>query len=85
YESVERHIDQEGYIFFMAKPLKALVDYIYINKIDFDSVDFLLNNLRIDKEELTNLQNRDFNLLAANYGNKQVNQFIGKIKKELDK
>ena len=85
YESVERHIDQEGYIFFMAKPLKALVDYIYINKIDFDSIDFLLNSLRIEKEELTNLQSRDFDLLAENYGNKRVNQFLGKIKKELNR
>jgi len=42
-----------------------LVDYIYINKIDFDSVDFLLNSLRIEKEEL--------------------NQFLSKIKKELNK
>ena len=74
YESVERHIDHEGYIFFMAKPLKALVDYIYINKIDFDSVDFLLNSLRIEKEKLNNLQSRDFDLLAVNYGNKRVNQ-----------
>ena len=49
----------------MAKSLKALVDYIYINKIDFDSVDFLLNSLRIEKEEL--------------------NQFLSKIKKELNK
>ena len=85
YESVERHIDQEGYIFFMAKPLKALVDYIYINKIDFDSVDFLLNSLRIEKEELNKLQNRDFNLLAENYENEKVNQFLSKIKKELNK
>jgi len=85
YESVERHINHEGYIFFMAKPLKALVDYIYINKIDFDSVDFLLNSLRIEKDELNNLQSRDFDLLAVNYGNKRVNQFINKIKKELDK
>jgi len=85
YESVERHIDQEGYIFFMAKPLKALVDYIYINKIDFDNEDFLLNSLRIEKEELNNLQSKDFDLLAANYENKRVNQFLGKIKKELNR
>ncbi|MDA3941629.1 MAG: hypothetical protein PF693_20360 [Spirochaetia bacterium] len=85
YESVERHIDQEGYIFFMAKPLKALVDYIYINKIDWGSLDFLLKSLRIEKEELDKLQSRDFDLLAANYKNKRVNHFINKIKKELNK
>ena len=85
YESVERHIDQEGYIFFMATPLKALVDYIYINKINFDSVDFLLKSLRIEQEELNKLQGRDFDLLAVNYGNKRVTQFINNIKKELNK
>lgn len=85
YKSVERHIDQEGYIFFIAKPLKALVDYIYINKIDYSSTDYLFKSLRIDEEELNNLKSSDFDLLSINYNNQRAVQFINKIKKELNK
>ncbi|MCK4540700.1 MAG: type IV toxin-antitoxin system AbiEi family antitoxin domain-containing protein [Spirochaetales bacterium] len=85
YESVERHIDENGYIFFMATPLKALVDYIYINKLDWENIEPLLESLRIEKEEFNNLQCDDFDLLAANYNNKRVYRFINGIKKELNR
>lgn len=84
YESVERLTDKNGYIFFMAKPLKALVDYIYINKLDWESIEPLLKSLRIEKEVLLKIQKNDFNLLAANYTNKRVDRFINGIKKEFD-
>ena len=69
----------------MATPLKALVDYIYINKLDWENIEPLLESLRIEKEEFNNLQCDDFDLLAANYNNKRVYRFINGIKKELNR
>ena len=50
-EDVERvEIDKQS--FLMASPLKALTDYVYVNRLDWIGIKPILESLRIDREDL---------------------------------
>src|SRR3546814_8267698 len=45
--------DLEGFVLFMASPVRALADFIYSRKRVWTSVDDLEEDLRIDRENFT--------------------------------
>jgi len=69
--------------FFMAKPLRALADYVYDRKIEWTSIDFLLEGLRIEAEYLETLRLDDFKEVLPVFRAKRVRSFLRHLQKEL--
>jgi len=71
--------------FFLATPLRALADYVYVKKIDWKSLDYFLGSLRIDIEELIKIESNDFLEIKKVYRSKRVLHFLDNLKAELKK
>ena len=74
---------ENGYSFYKAKPLKALADMIYDRKYNWNSLHPLHNSLRIEYEDLETLTKDDFDELQGVYNDKNVENFLYGIRKEL--
>lgn len=69
--------------FFMATPWRALVDLIYIQKKDWKGLKPVIESLRIDKNQLQDVDFRLFEELRQATGSMRVKKFIDSVKKEL--
>lgn len=83
YCGVERKTDQDGNVFFMAQPLKALLDYLYLRKKKWLRLKDMIGDLRIDQQELKKISQQTLNLLQENYSCLRIRQFLKILKKEL--
>ncbi len=84
YLAVERHTDDTGNAFFMASPLKALADYVYVNKKDWTSLYEPVENLRIEPEDINGIKASDIEKLIENYQSLRVKRFLKGILKEIE-
>ncbi|MBI4223326.1 MAG: hypothetical protein HY609_00195 [Deltaproteobacteria bacterium] len=75
----------EASAYYLAKPLKALCDYIYVHKKNWPSLRPLVHSLRIEEEFLRSLKKSDFKELERAYRSRRVLQFLQKMQKELEK
>ncbi len=82
YTEVEL-ITENNYRFFMAKPWKAICDYIFCYKKDWDSLEPLLKSLRINYESLPLLRNEEIELLKDYYQSVRINIFLKGIRKDV--
>lgn len=71
--------------FLMASPLRALADYVYIRKVDWQGIEYLTNGLRIELEQLMQISSRDFAKIKNVYRSKRVLNFLNNLKKALQK
>lgn len=69
--------------FFMASPLRALCDLIYLRKPPKPNLDYLINSLRIDEEHFEELGLEEFEILESVYNSKRVIGFLKSLKKEI--
>ena len=82
YAGVDRISSSEG-IFLMADPWRALMDYIYVHKKNWNSLKPVVESLRVDPGHLRKV---DFSLLKAlreSTHSRCVKQFIDSVRKEL--
>jgi hypothetical protein len=82
YIGVER-IQEESHQFFMAKPWKAICDYVFCHKKDWTDLQPLLKSLRIQAEDLPVLQDQEIHLLDEYYHRARMSRFLKGIQKEL--
>lgn len=82
---INRIEEIKGEPFLIASPLRALADFVYIRKIDWQSVDYLTEGLRIEIEQLKQITSKEFNSILRVYRSKRVLQFLTKLKQELKK
>lgn len=73
---VQRCNDENGNVFFMASPAKALVDYLYIHQLNWTRIDEPIGSLRIDEHELACVTAKEIESLLSNYGNGRVKRFL---------
>ncbi|MBB72306.1 MAG: hypothetical protein CMF50_07905 [Legionellales bacterium] len=78
YTGVSRVEEQQG-PFFIASPLRALADLIYVRKIDDPSLDYLTNSLRIEFDDLATLAQEELSALRQAYRSKRVLQLIDNL------
>lgn len=76
YSDVERCEDNGGNVFFMATPEKALVDYVYVHHLNWADIDEASASLRIDTEDLSDVDARRLSDLRDNYHNGRVQRFL---------
>jgi hypothetical protein len=72
-----------GASFFLAVPLKALADLVYIQQYDWNSVDPVVENLRIDLESLSELSGHLFDEVISAYKPGRVLRFLLGLRKDL--
>ncbi|MCF7974015.1 MAG: hypothetical protein K9N55_09385 [Phycisphaerae bacterium] len=83
YEGVNFSSSSESYPMLMANPLKALCDYIYVHKQNWTTVSPLVKSLRMDWQNLEEIQANQINDLMENYKSRRIQQFLSGLRKDL--
>lgn len=68
---------------FMARPLKAIADYVYMHRHTWHTVRPLVESLRIEEDQLSTLSADDFDELDHIYSRPNVLAFLRGLRKEL--
>ena len=84
YSEVERLADASGNVFLMAKPLKALADYVYVRKKDWAGIEAVVSDLRIEPEELEQITGGMLDALSGNYCDPRVKRFLERLREDLN-
>jgi predicted transcriptional regulator of viral defense system len=84
YTGVERLADEAGNVFLMASPMKALADYVYVNKKDWFGLKPVTESLRIESEEFEAITSDDLDILIENYASRRVWKFLKGLRKDLN-
>ena len=69
---------------FVATPLRALLDIVALNKIEWTGLEWLVQGMRIDEDHLHSLPEADFAEMAKVYKHKAVKQFCHEFKTALE-
>lgn len=80
---VARVVLEGGGCCFLAGPLKALADYVYVHACDWRSAEPVIGSLRVEEEHLDTLPADAFELLDGVYASGRVNRFLAGLRKEL--
>ena len=84
YAGVERSVDRNENVFFMASPAKALADYVYVHRLNWTGIDDAVASLRIEPDDLAGIKPQELSNLMKNYTNKRVKRFLVGWKEALD-
>jgi len=69
--------------FLLASPLRSLADFVYVKKIDWKGLSYLTDSLRIEIEQLLQIESNHFLEIQKVYRSKRVLHFLDNLKKEL--
>lgn len=64
---------------FVAKPLRALMDLVALNKAEWSGLDWLISGMRIDDDLLLALTEKDFAAVKSVYKHRAVNAFLAEL------
>jgi hypothetical protein len=67
---------------YMASPLRALMDYIYLHKVDNADSNFLVDSLRIDNENLARIKTEEIKVSMSVYKALRVKRFLQNLLEE---
>lgn len=84
YSEVKRISDESGNTFLMASPLKALADYVYLQRKDWTGIGPVVGSLRVETEELEQVSRDAIEDLICNYSNSRVKRFLEGLSKDLN-
>lgn len=84
YTAVELVAD-EHYHFFVAKPWKAIGDYVFCYKKEWEGIEPLVKSLRIEPEDLPSLTEGEVEELQDYYQQRRLNRFFQGIQRDLRK
>ena len=83
YAAVDRVPDTaSGDIALIARPLKALSDYVYAYRKDWSSSEPAIESLRIEPEDLSELSSKEIEEVMHSYRNKRVIRFLSALREE---
>lgn len=83
YAGVERVELETGGAFFVAEPLKAMADLVYLNGCDWDSAKPVVQSLRVEWDNLRELKGADFEEIEGCYRSGRVKKFLRGLRKDL--
>lgn len=83
YAGVNRQTNENGCVFLIASPLKALADYVYVHKCDWGGLDPVVESLRVEMDELECLTSGEFDVITGNYNSRRVQSFCKGLRKDL--
>jgi hypothetical protein len=76
-------VNEGGHQFFVAMPWKAICDYVFCYKKDWKGLEPLLENLRIELDNLPMLRNEEIQLLDEYYQSARVSRFLKGVRHDL--
>ena len=82
YTDVARSEDPDGNVFFMASPIKALADYVYVHGEEW-CIGEACASLRIEPDDWASAAQEQLDMLATNYSNGRVRRFLASWKEAL--
>jgi len=83
YAAVTRETnDVGGEVTLIARPLKALADYVYVYRKNWVTPEPALGSLRIDPEQLADVSPDDIDETMENYRSKRVLRFLSGLRRE---
>ena len=68
---------------FIARPLRALLDYIYTRRLDWTGIDPVVNSLRVDHELLQKLPRVELKRYRSIYPGQRVGKFLDGLVRSL--
>ena len=84
FAGVERQEVNSTASFFVASPLKALADYVYVKHCDWTGLAPVRDSLRVDEAELATLKADSFEALLDIYRSGRVRRFLDAARKDLN-
>ena len=72
-----------GGAYFLATPLKALADLVYVQRLDWRSVDPVVESFRVEGESFAELTGELFDEVMAAYRPGRVRRFLDGFRKDL--
>jgi len=81
-QSVERK-KLQNHVTLVAKPLKAMMDLVYLRKLPWRDLDFLLSGLRTDEQLLRTVNGLDISRLLDAYKGKREQKFLEQLGRSL--
>jgi predicted transcriptional regulator of viral defense system len=79
-----KRIEENGHIFLMATPLKAIADYFYSKRPEWEGLESISKSLRIDPENLI-FNREEIDAIKEAQKNARTARFFDKIRAELKK
>lgn len=73
--SVKRIVDDNA-VYMMASPWRAMTDYVYCYKKSWNSIDPLVESLRMEKEEIPKLTQEEADQLMSYYHQQRIRVFL---------
>lgn len=82
YAEVSR-VEKDDGSFLLASPLKALADYVYVHKLDWDSACPVIESLRVEEDSLAGVDASSFERLSENYSAQRARRFLEGLRKDV--
>jgi predicted transcriptional regulator of viral defense system len=82
YAGVER-LEKDDGVIFMARPVKALADYVYVYKKDWSDSKPVVESLRIEETDLQSIDSTEIEEIIDNYDSQRVRKFLKGLKRDL--
>ena len=73
---------------YVAKPLRAITDFIYLRKEiswETDGLEFLTESMRMEKEDISQIDFSQYNDILDGLHNKRTIHYLEEMKKELQR
>ena len=80
---VRRALVEEGGAYFLATPLKALADHVYVQRCEWGSAAPVVESLRVESESLAELTGELFDEVMGAYAPGRVARFLAALRKDL--
>jgi hypothetical protein len=80
---VRRISEDRGGAYFLATPLKALADLVYVQRCNWDSTAPVVGSLRVEEESLAALTGDLFDEVLSAYPPGRVRRFLTGLRKEM--
>lgn len=81
-QSVARHELQQQ-VALIAEPLRALLDLVYLRKLEWQGLGFLTTGMRLDEQQLHTVTGLDISRLTGVYKGKREQAFLAELQKSL--
>lgn len=82
-QAVARH-ELQHQVALIAQPMRALLDLMFLRKLPWQGLDYLLDGLRIDEQAISSVPSLSITMLLDVYKGKREQLFIKKLLKSLD-
>lgn len=81
-QAVARH-ELPQQVALIAEPMRALMDLVYLRKLPWQGLDYLLDGLRIDEQAIGMVSSSDFTMLLDVYKGKREKMFVEALSRSL--